>query len=325
MEIRDCLIIGGGITGLIAGNNLKKRGMTTTIIDKGRGIGGRLATRRFSHPDCGEGIFDYGAPYFSVSSEIGQELVKEWQKLEIIKTWFKQDQVNFYCGRESNRAIAKYLAKNLNVHTSTRVTQIQWKTDHWEAQTQENKTFAGKTILLTPPLPQTLELLANSKIALPEPQQTKLAEITYHPCIAVLALLAKPNQIPTPGSLSLDDSPLARLSCNQQKGISPDAVAVTMYADSNYSQNNWETEDETIVNELTEIASNWLSSPIISYQVHRWRYSQPKTVYGEPYFAIAEPGILVIAGDAFVAPQLEGAILSGMAAAEYLVLNFFSN
>ena len=69
---KRCLIIGGGISGLIAATVLRRTGINATILDKGRGVGGRLATRRISHPSYGEGTFDYGAQYFTVSNSIFQ-------------------------------------------------------------------------------------------------------------------------------------------------------------------------------------------------------------------------------------------------------------
>ena len=37
----SCLVIGGGISGLIAARVLQHRGIKVTVLDKGRGIGGR--------------------------------------------------------------------------------------------------------------------------------------------------------------------------------------------------------------------------------------------------------------------------------------------
>ena len=71
--------------------------------------------------------------------------------------------------------------------------------------------------------------------------------------------------------------------------------------------------------------SNWLGSKVIDYQVHRWRYSQPKTVYGEPFLALENPNSLILAGDAFSETPalnryltLEKAVLSGIKSAQYL-------
>ncbi len=321
---KDCLIIGGGISGLIAAKTLHHQGISVTILDKGRGIGGRLATRRLNYGNSQEGVIDYGAPHFTAQSPTFQNMLQEWLELGLVKVWstgFNRDNKTYYCGVENNRAIAKYLARDLDVHTSTRVTRLEWRNTHWQVDTETGTTFTGTKLLLTPPLPQTLALLDNSNILIKPEIREKLSQVSYHPCIAVLALFSQPNLIPAPGGLRLEGNPLKWIICNHQKGISPSGYGVTMYASPEYSQSHWDSNDEIIVQDLLNSAATWLNSAILTYQVHRWRYSQAKEVYGEPYLAITKPGTLVLAGDGFLDSHLEGAVLSGLAAANYLLVS----
>ena len=48
----DILIIGAGLAGLSAANDLQQAGHQVLVIDKGRGLGGRLAGRRIGEPTC---------------------------------------------------------------------------------------------------------------------------------------------------------------------------------------------------------------------------------------------------------------------------------
>ena len=52
------VIIGAGIAGLACARRLAEAGLAPVLLDKGRGIGGRVATRRM-----GDMQFDHGAQY----------------------------------------------------------------------------------------------------------------------------------------------------------------------------------------------------------------------------------------------------------------------
>ena len=324
----SCLIIGGGISGLTIATELKRNGIKSTIFDKGRGIGGRLATRRIKHSSDIEGIFDYGAQHFTVTNPKFQAWVNEWLKQGIVEKWSKgfptvdgnieNHNQTYYRGIVSNRSIAKHLAKELDIHTSTKIINLNRQDSQWLIQAENGANFTGDILIITAPIPQSLALLDNSKITLASELRKRLEQVIYHKCIAVLALLEKPSQIPKPGGLLLEGNPLSWIASNHLKGISPQGYAVTLHAGSEFSETNWEKDNENVVNQLLTAASPWLSSNIFEYQVHRWRYSQPRTVYGESYLALPKLS-LVLAGDAFVAPNLEGAVLSGLAAAEYLL------
>ncbi len=329
LQPQSCLIIGGGISGLIAGTVLQRNGIQVTVLDKGRGIGGRLATRRIQHPQVGEGVFDYGAQGFSVSDRQFQVWIDEWLEQGIITAWVNQfgaDKRPYYRGQTSNRTIAQHLAKPLEIHTQTRATRIHWNTPGWTVQTEGGKDFSGDALIITAPVPQTLELLDRSAIALPLPIQSGLEAVTYDPCIAVLALLSQSSQIPQPGGLRLNGPGLSWIACNQQKGISPAATAITLHATPDFSQTHWDTDNAVVVEQLFKAAAPWLDTPSVDYQVHRWRYSQPKTVYGKPFLALEHPGLCLLAGDAFStaiaadpALVLEKAVVSGLAAANHLL------
>src|ERR671910_2039609 len=68
-----CIVVGAGISGLLAAHELQSEGWRVTVLDKGRGVGGRMATRRL-----GEGNFDHGAQFFTVRDDRFASLVEGW-------------------------------------------------------------------------------------------------------------------------------------------------------------------------------------------------------------------------------------------------------
>ena len=162
----SCLVIGGGIAGLMAATVLERHGIEVAVLDKGRGLGGRLATRRLTYSETVEGVFDYGTQYFTASNPQFQVWIDEWLAAGVVTEWsqgffqesgaFKAINKPCYRGLQSNRSLAQYLAQSLTVHTNTQVTRLGWQDDSWHVQTQTGESFQGDQLILTPPVPQIL-------------------------------------------------------------------------------------------------------------------------------------------------------------------------
>lgn len=324
-----CIVVGGGMAGLVAATVLQRAGFQVTVLDKGRGIGGRLATRRVRNDRFGEGVFDYGAQFFTVRDPRFRTWVDQWLEMDVIAQWSQgfptEDGMLHgkgeprYRGVHGIRGIAKHLAEDLDVHTSTRVVKILWDGDGWSARTEAGLQFRGGCLVVTPPVPQSLELIQASGIALPPLAKDRLQAVTYEACLAVLALLRGPSQIPEPGGMWLSGDPIAWVADNQQKGISPGGTGVTIHAGAHFSRTHWETDDGTVARQLLTASAEWLGAEVAEYQVHRWRFSKPSTLYGESCLFLDEPGPWVLAGDGLVAARIEGAFLSGLSAAEAIL------
>ena len=78
----DVLIVGAGLAGLLAANALQAAGQTVRVVEKARGVGGRLATWRL-----GPGRGDYGAQFFTVREPTFQKIVDTWLALGMVFEW----------------------------------------------------------------------------------------------------------------------------------------------------------------------------------------------------------------------------------------------
>jgi predicted NAD/FAD-dependent oxidoreductase len=320
------------MSGLTAATILQKHDVPVIVLDKGRGIGGRLATRRLEDPDVGTGIFDYGAQYCTAKTPIFQEFIRTWESQSITRIWshgfrtesghFKQNGVPRNIGVDGMRGIAKYLARPLDVRTSTRVTSIKWLGSTWGIMTEEGSTFESELVGLTAPVPQSLELLKNSLLPLPCDVTERLEKVRYQPCIAMLALLKQPSRIQEPGGMWLSGEPIAWMSDNWKKGISPNRHAVTIHTGPEFSRQHWEEPDDVIAKKIIAASTQWLGGEVARYHIHRWHYSQAIQGFGEPYAYFDTPGPLFLFGDAFGGNRVEGAFLSGYSSANQMVTHF---
>jgi predicted NAD/FAD-dependent oxidoreductase len=175
---------------------------------------------------------------------------------------------------------------------------------------------------MTPPAEQSLALMNSGNVTLPEAVTTALAHIQYNPCFAVLARLDAPSTVPEPGGVFMPGEPLSWIADNQQKGIS-DEPAVTLHAGPEYTRAHYDDDPATVAETLIAAARGVIGpATVLETQVQRWRYSQPTAMHPEKTLFTTTPAPLAFAGDAFDGARVEGAALSGMAAADALKAHF---
>ena len=319
---KSCLVIGAGIAGLLAARTLQEHGLRVTVLDKGRGVGGRMATRRI-----GSAVFDHGAQFFTARDPQFDTLVSAWQRAEVAQEWCRGfagpegvapgDGHPRYRGAAGMTAVPKYLAQGLEVLLGQHVTSAEAQADRWIVRTDQGTTFTSGVLLLTAPVPQSLAILEAGSAELSSVTRTALEAIRYDPCIALM-VQPKESCVPAPGGMQLPGEPISWIGDNRQKGISPPA-AVTLHAGAEFSRTHWDSDDHAIVSALLSAAAAWISEPISDAQIHRWRFAKPAVLYPDACLAAAEPLPVVFAGDAFGIPRVEGAALSGLAAASAIL------
>ena len=313
------------MSGLLAATELKAAGFRVCVFEKARGVGGRMATRRSAL-----GVFDHGAQYFTARDPEFCRRVRDWSRLGLLRRWasgfalakggFKQDGEPRWCGTHGMNSVAKHLATSLDVQTLHKSQKVQHQNGRWVVEFDGGATAHGTALLLTPPVPQSLALLDAGKINLPSEIRNDLEAIHYAPSLALLIQLDGSSRIPPPGGLWTSGEPIAWMSDNSQKGIAnPGRASVTLHAGPNFTREHWSKSDTWVGEQLIQAALPWLGDRILSTQVHRWRYSMPEHIHPDRCAVLEQPGPLVFAGDAFSGPRVEGAALSGLAAAGELL------
>ena len=320
---RSCLIVGAGISGLLAANILKKHDIQTTILEKSRGVGGRMATRRI-----GGSRADHGAQYFTVRHNIFGGWVESWENQGLVKEWFRRfpeesSEVGHtrFCGREGMTDVPKYLAEGLDIRLETKVSKIQYKDSHWYAHSEGGEVFDAKFLLLTAPAPQSLLLLKESNIVLRRQKLDALQAIRYEPTLTVMAVLDGPSGISEPGAHKIHEEPLSWIADNQRKGVSGDVPILTIHSTHNFAREHYDEDREVTGRQLLEAARPHFESEVVEFQCHGWKYALPYSPFESHYF-LSRRHALMMAGDAFGGGRVESAALSGIEAAAHLV-DFF--
>jgi len=314
----SCLVIGAGIAGLIAARELRRQGVRVTVLEKARGVGGRMATRRYER-----GVFDHGTQYFAPASPWFQSRIHEWEKEGVAQQWFKAGQYEMdprflstsrYRGVPAMTAIPKYLASGLDVLTSERVARLYVESDRWRVVTEAGNHYAATSCILTPPLPQTLEILASSGIPLPG-EESRIKHIEYDSCIAVLAIFDHAPEFSEQGVLELNSGPVRRIMDNEKKGVSPGAHAITIHGSASFSKDMLDAPTEDAGAALLDHTLAHLNARPVHWTTHVWRYCTVLNPDTASYAVVSRQPALVLAGDAFGSNGVEGAARSGMEAA----------
>lgn len=311
MELQT-VIIGAGISGLLAARVLQDAGARVTVLEKSRGFGGRLATKR-----VGDAVFDQGAQYFTVTNPLFAAWVEKWQAQGLVAPWPGSAHRRFV-GRPSMTAVPKALAEGLDVKRDHKVTAVGCCGDHWCVDVENHGCMRAERIVLTAPVPQSLAILKAGDFALPDDLAARLSGLTYDPCLALLVTVAGRSRLPVDGVRS--ESGLIRWAAdNQPKGVSPNLAAITLHLSPEFSEQHYGRTESEVLELVRSEAETLIGAPISGATLHRWKFSHARATYPEPFVWWPEES-LGFAGDAFGGARVEGAALSGIALAERIKL-----
>lgn len=308
----DILIIGAGISGITLARALSRAGQQCIVLDKGRGIGGRMSTRRRD-----DVRFDHGAQFITVRDERMQQMFDELIAHGIVREWFRADGIPRYCGTQGMSRIVSALAEGCDVRTGVEVESLTHDGAVWSIACTNGEVFTATTVVSSAPVPQTLQLLDNGHVRLDEEMRAQLDTIAYERCIAALVTCTTPHDVRT-----ISHPDVAYIGDNLDKGISP-LPAYTIHASPEFSERMWDAARNEMATHLAQCVFGEALEGVVAVDVHGWKFSRPLTSSPTTFVqACARPSLILI-GDAFGGPRVEGAIISALDAAASM--NVFSS
>jgi len=343
----DVVIVGAGIAGLSAAAELVANGRRVVVLEKSRGVGGRMATRR-----VGEAVCDHGAQFFTVRGPAFGGMVAEAHKAAAVATWcegFSQaasidatvtpavDGHARWRGMSGMTDLPKRLAAQLPadrclLRTAAKVAaigldggRVRISVDS-DTESGEPITVHAAVAIVTSPVPQSLDLFAAGGLLAAEggvaPEVLRqLATVHYDPSFALMLVLSRPSLVPPPGGIQFAGGPISWLADNQQKGISS-VPALTVHASGEFSRRHFNDPPEQVAAALIELVRPWIdgdpATAIVEQSLHRWKFAAPTTIIPAPLVAAVTSPPIVCCGDAFGGPKVEGAASSGLAAGRWV-------
>lgn len=302
-------IIGAGMAGLACARRLRESGVELVLFDKGRAVGGRIATRRV------EGLqFDHGAQYVTARTESFAGVLRTLRASGTVGDWEQGSGLARLVGIPGMSALPRALAEGLDVRLNAPVTGLSCVGDRWRL-TIGDRVEEAERVVMALPAPQARALLGPD-----HPLAAALDQVRLAPCLTLMAAV----RAPVPFACSEDvGHPLAWVAHEGSKPGRPSGEATCWVAQAGpeFSSEHLEKEPQAIARLMLPMLCDRLGvgADAVSYAVvHRWRYARAMTVLGNPFLRSSERS-LYLGGDWCLGARVEAAWTSGTAIAEDLL------
>lgn len=319
----DVAVVGAGMAGLTCAQQLKQAGYCVVVVEKSRGLGGRVATRRLPN-----GCADHGMRYLDDQGELTQQLMQALIERRLLQVWTdtewaidktgklrpQGDRHPRYAAPAGITAVAKFLAAGLEVWRSQRVTALLPTSDQkWQVRLEAASVEAApeltvRAIVLAIPAPQALMLLEPLRQSVSPEITAALRTVEYQPCLsAIVAYTDDRHQVLTNCNLPWrsvvfnDDPVLAWVGLDSSKHPDARHPVFVLHSAATFAQQHLEAVDLTaagqqMLDRAAQTLIPWLAEPA-TLQVHRWRYAFVSHPWRDRCLSSKLPLPLVCCGD----------------------------
>jgi renalase len=274
-------VIGAGLSGLTFAQQFKNQD-SLILVEKSRGVGGRLATRRWD-----DARFDHGT-----------------QTLGALEHQPSAGMTSY----------AKKIAQGKKIFLEKKLVRLLATGAQWKLEMEGGDPILADAVVMTCPLPQSLDILDQSQINYPQ----RLRKVEYDK--AVLALVKPLSKVESDVD-GIKTQNIEAIYDQQKKGLSP-VPALTVLMKNEFAQTHFENNEELLKSKVQNIFQKEMPHVSINdLQIKKWRYSRVKNPLTENFLQVHQKPPLYLAGDAFAGGDLLGAQKS----AESLAVIFFDS
>lgn len=342
--MEDVVVIGAGLSGLTAAQALHQRGYRVLVVDKSRGLGGRLATRRL-----GSAVLDHGCRYLQPFAESALSPIPGLLAAGILQPWqpesfeLKPDgslaaasSEELYVAPQGMSAVAKTLASELTIQRHWLATTLTPIPEGWriegevlgDADQLQLDTFIARAVVVAIPAPQAAALM-NAAAQSNEGAKDllhQLQRVDFETVITVMAgydpnqAVRLPNQAGSGGWMVTSNThPTLRwVALDSSKRTDPKEPVVIVHSSPGFAAKALEETDlepagRTLLAEAATLGAWMLAAQWM--QVHRWRYGFVRQALDASILSSPKLLNLVGCGDWCSGGNAEGAIESGRHAA----------
>jgi renalase len=309
---RRVAIIGAGMAGLACAQRLTQAGLSVRLLDKGRGVGGRMSTRRIQTPQ-GEACFDHGAAFFTAEDPAFRRRVESWMRAGHAAPW-PEAGPGAIVGLPTMNAPLKALAETLDVEWSAHVSGLSRGPDGWKLDVMGREMGSEgpfDAVVLAIPPEQATPLLSSHSFDLAVYSAMARSEAVW----SAMAVFNAPLPVDA-GRLGGCET-LAQAIRETGKPGRSGPEAWTLQATSDWSRRYLEASAVEAATHMMEGLTRRFDRPlpqVLVLQAHRWRYARPARATSGPIWRQAVG--LGLCGDWVTGDGVEAAWCSGVRLAD---------
>lgn len=263
-DTKSVVVVGAGLSGVVLANHLQLAGYRVHVLEKSRGVGGRISTRRE-----GDLRFDHGAPFVFAPTDAFASSCQALERDDVLAR-----DGDAWIGTPSMNALPRWLASAVTVRTECTAHALARTATGWRVRLADDRHVDADIVVLAIPAPQAIELLRRSApdvVAATTSVLEPLAQVTMSPCWSVMFALDTDVAL---GALpAFGDDGLRLYPQHTRPGRSAHSAWVAQ-ASSAWSDAHLEDEAATIEARMASaiaVAHDGVVPTVL--RAHRWRYA----------------------------------------------------
>lgn len=321
--MKSIAIIGAGLAGITLAAELQDSAQTR-VLEKSRGFGGRMATRR-----TGSFQFDHGAQFFTARSKQFQSLIDRYLAEGLVRPWqprvltldpekkpFKREWFEpHYVAVPGMNSLARELAQQQDVVLNTQVAAIEPNDGAWLLRDSEGEDLGRfDWVISTLPAPQAQELLPDSFT-----HEAAFKAVDFSPCFSLMLGFDHTPELNFDAAV-VRNSPLGWIAVNSSKQDDSGAYALVVHSDNQWARTQLESNLDEVRHKMLEALDRLLGDVLPRPEhvaIHRWKYAKAEESLEES-FLIDESNRLAACGDWCGGGRVEDAYLSGLKLGQHM-------
>lgn len=299
------IVVGGGISGITAARELQRREQPVVVLDQGRRLGGRMASRTVD----GRPV-DIGASYFTASDPAFVAVVEDWERRGLAHQWTDTFFAYGPDGRASKTGPMRWGApgglRSLIEDLATGL-EVRSQTVHEISPDLEVDGQPAAAVVLAMPDPQARRLFVDGAF----PTVVAALDDQYEPVLALTA--AWPARVWAElDGIFVQDDPVLSWVADDGRRRGDGAAVLVAHSTPELAADHLDEPDRALASMTAALRALLEITMEPTYaSVHRWSFARPSAQRDAPFLLQDRLGIC---GDGWHGKsRVEGAFLSGAA------------